>query len=205
MDLAARTGARVLYVSTDAVFNGKRGGYRDTDAIDPINVYAQTKAEGERCVLATHTGLVVRLNMVGPEGLTEWVLSNAVAGTCIQVFSDIVFNPVEVRELAALLVPLALSAATGLAHVGSDEAISKAEYAARLIRYAGLTDCAKVERVPYHAGALTAPRPRNTSLVASASLEALGPLPRLDAAIRLLAAEWVQGRRSAQFVQDLPS
>ena len=65
MDLAARTGARVLYVSTDAVFNGKRGGYRDTDAIDPINVYAQTKAEGEGHVLATHTGLIVRLNKIG--------------------------------------------------------------------------------------------------------------------------------------------
>ncbi len=44
----ARGGARLLHVSTDAVFDGQKGDYTEQDAPNPLSVYARTKLEGER-------------------------------------------------------------------------------------------------------------------------------------------------------------
>ena len=63
----ARGGARLLHVSTDAVFDGQRGGYTEEDAPNPLSVYARTKLEGEqaRAGRPTPTAIVARVNLFG--------------------------------------------------------------------------------------------------------------------------------------------
>jgi dTDP-4-dehydrorhamnose reductase len=90
----------------------------------------------------------------------------------------------------------------GVCHLGSDEVISKADYAERLIAYAGLKSGGRVRRVRLADRPMQASRPLDTSLRVSASVAALCPVPSLDAAIRRLAAEFittppVSGRRAA--------
>jgi dTDP-4-dehydrorhamnose reductase len=46
----ARGGARLVHISTDAVFDGQRGDYKEEDAPNPLSMYARTKLEGERAV-----------------------------------------------------------------------------------------------------------------------------------------------------------
>ncbi len=62
----ARSGARLLHVSTDAVFDGRRGDYKETDQPNPLSVYARTKLEGERAVAnANPDAIIARVNLFG--------------------------------------------------------------------------------------------------------------------------------------------
>ncbi|MGC3974037.1 MAG: sugar nucleotide-binding protein [Nitrospira sp.] len=60
-----------IFLSTDQVFDGAKGQYVETDAVHPLHVYAQTKAEAEQVVLANPAHLVVRI------ALTAGTSSNA--------------------------------------------------------------------------------------------------------------------------------
>lgn len=192
VDLATRVSARFLYVSTDSVFRGDREWYADTDQPEPVNVYAATKLAGERSSGQIAQSLSVRLNMIGnaPGRLTDWILQTAAAGLPLRVFTDVVFNPVDILTLAGMLVGLLNSTLTGVCHVGADEAISKADYAERLVRYAGFAARATIERVPLATLTLSAPRPLNTSLMPSRGVQSLFRTPSLDDAMRRLAADF---------------
>ena len=167
--LAADTGARLLCVSTDSVFDGRRGGYRDDERPSPINVYARTKVDAERATGQVPGALVIRANFVSDERLTAWILGAAERGEEIPVFTDVVFAPLDVRDLARDLVTLAAASLTGVVHLASDEAISKAVYAERLVAAAGLGARARLARVSADTVPMRAPRPKNTSLVPSAA------------------------------------
>src|SRR6266536_3443905 len=65
-EISSRMNARLLYVSTDSVFNGARGDRAETDTPAPLNVYAQTKLQGEQEVLRCNSfAAVVRTNLYG--------------------------------------------------------------------------------------------------------------------------------------------
>ena len=65
---AARTGTRLVYVSTDAVFDGEQGRYREDDLPNPINTYSLTKLLGEAHARTVPRHLVVRTSFVPSEG-----------------------------------------------------------------------------------------------------------------------------------------
>lgn len=65
---AVRAGARLVYISTDAVFDGETGRYREEDLPNPINAYALTKLLGEAHARAVPRHLVVRTSFVPSEG-----------------------------------------------------------------------------------------------------------------------------------------
>ncbi len=59
------TGTKLIFCSTDTVFNGKKGNYTETDLPDPVNVYAETKVKAEQVVLnASPLNVVARLALV---------------------------------------------------------------------------------------------------------------------------------------------
>jgi len=189
--LTQACGARLVYLSTDGVFDGRLGGYRDTDEPAPVNVYSVTKHEGEQVALAHHGALVVRFNVIGPAALSWWILDAARQSRAIQVFRDVRFSPLEVRELAGRLALLATATdLTGVCHLAADEVVSKAEYARRLVDAAGLADRAAMTEVDQPEIEGRAPRPRDTSLVLSQRLAGIVTPPSLESAIRRLAAEY---------------
>src|SRR5207248_7692393 len=85
-EAARECNVQLMYVSTDAVFDGRRGGYDETDAPNPINVYSRTKLDGERQVAASHpSASIVRINTYGwstqaKPSLAEWMLSQLQQG-----------------------------------------------------------------------------------------------------------------------------
>src|SRR3989338_7302648 len=64
VEAAKKSGAKVVYLSTEYVFDGKRGPYSETDKPNPMNTYGKTKLEGEKIVLSVENSLVVRSTLI---------------------------------------------------------------------------------------------------------------------------------------------
>ncbi len=119
---AARdAGARLVHVSTDCVFSGRRGGYRESDSPDPEDLYGRSKLLGE---LDDSEGLTIRTSIIGHElgtrhGLVEWFLSERGS---VQGFTRAIYSGLPTVELSNVLVDHVLPRPElrGLWHVGSD-------------------------------------------------------------------------------------
>ncbi|MZD05495.1 sugar nucleotide-binding protein [Streptomyces sp. SID5785] len=129
---AAQCGARMLQVSSDAVFSGVgRTRYDETCLPDPITPYGAAKAAAETGVLAVHPGsVVVRTSLIIGYGRSvhERLVHRIAAGVDDRVlFTDDVRCPVHVSDLAAALLELASSDLTGIRHVTGADALSRHE------------------------------------------------------------------------------
>ncbi len=168
-DLAARAGARMVYVSSDLVFDGTRGGYREADAPAPLSVYGRTKAEGEPAVLAAPRGLVVRVSlMFGPSlsgrpGFFDQQLAAIREGRPMNLFEDEWRTPLSLRAAAQALLDLCRSDYTGILHLGGPERMSRLEMGRRLAAWlrSGGEGIVPTRQADHPA---PEPRPRDVSL-----------------------------------------
>jgi dTDP-4-dehydrorhamnose reductase len=188
--IASRMGSQFVYISTDSVFDGSSGGYTETDATEPVNVYAQTKLAGETAVLeALPQSLVVRTNIYGwnrqPKlSLAEWVLEKLESATAFPGFADVIFSPILVNDLGGCILELLERNVTGVYHVAAADACSKYEFSLRLAEVFGL-DPALVQRASVEDAVFVARRPRNTSLNTSRVAQVLGrPMPTIIEGLR---------------------
>ena len=191
-EASQETGARFLHISTDGVFHGNGTPLTEADAVQPLNVYAQTKLKGEQGVLAANpNALVVRTciygwNCIRKESLAEWVLRNLGEKKKITGFTDVVFNPLYVGHLADLLLALASGAASGLLHLGCADFVSKFEFARRVAATFG-ADANLVEPGQLTEMRLRASRPGYTVLSCGRAEQVLQrPMPSLDEGIHAM-------------------
>ena len=135
---ASAAGARFLYISTDSVFDGRVGNYKEDDNPNPLNVYAHSKLQGEYGVLAANPdATIVRLSLFGwsPDGkrsLAEWFYLNLAAGQGCKGLTDIFFSPVYAPELLTIFVVMFERGLSGVYHLPGDECLSKYEFGVRL-------------------------------------------------------------------------
>lgn len=189
---AVTSGTRLVYVSTDSVFDGRRGGYAETDEPAPLNVYARTKLEAEREAAAADDHLVVRTNFFGRSarghGLAEWILRQLREGNEIVGFSDVIFSPLYCGDFAELVLDLALGDERGILHLGGSGSASKLEFAELVAATYGF-DPSLVRPGRLDDLDLTAPRPLNTSLAVDRAERVLGrSLPPIESGIAAMRA-----------------
>ncbi len=158
----ARSRGRVVYVSTDLVFDGENAPYTDDDEPRPTSIYGKSKAEGERMVLADSSGLVIRIPLLfgpsfdGKRGASDTVLAALGDARELRLFTDEWRTPLSVREAAEQIVALALdSTVTGIRHLPGPERLSRHELGVRSAEEAGLDPGAILE-----ASRLEMPGPR---------------------------------------------
>jgi dTDP-4-dehydrorhamnose reductase len=187
---AAECGAAFVYISTDAVFDGERGGYREADLPRPLNVYADTKLEGERAALREcPRGLIIRTNIFGwrmrkQPTLAEWVVQTLRNGQAVPGFADTVFNPILTTHVSEAILDLVERGEAGVMHVAGRDVCSKFEFARGIASVFGLPAELVVES-SLGASSLRAPRPLNTSLDVSAVESVLDrPMPTLAEGLR---------------------
>ena len=125
--LAKDCNARVIHVSTDCVFSGKKGGYLESDYKDANDVYGRSKALGE---LLVDNHLTIRTSIIGPEikeageGLLHWFLKQEVS---ITGYTKAFWGGVTTVELSKAIVAAIDQNITGLINLTNGEAISKFE------------------------------------------------------------------------------
>jgi dTDP-4-dehydrorhamnose reductase len=124
--LATDSGARLIHLSTDCVFLGRKGNYTESDFPDPEDLYGRSKllgeVNGERC-------LTIRTSMIGRElkdahGLLEWFLSQE--GRQVRGFKRAIFSGLTTPALAGIIGDIIADQPnlSGVWHVAS-EPISK--------------------------------------------------------------------------------
>jgi dTDP-4-dehydrorhamnose reductase len=120
--ICTEIGARMIHVSTDCVFSGRKGMYRETDSPDPEDLYGRSKLLGE---VAGDHALTLRTSIIGREvrsttGLVEWFLSNR--GGSVNGFTEAIYSGLTTLALSSLIADLVVSHETlsGLYQVSSD-------------------------------------------------------------------------------------
>jgi dTDP-4-dehydrorhamnose reductase len=189
-ELAEELHARMVYISTDSVFDGARGLYLETEPPAPLNAYARSKMQGEQAVLQKNpSALLVRVNLYGWNvqdklSLAEWILEQLIAGKQVQGFTDIYFTPLLANDLADILLCMLEHGLSGLYHVVGSERVSKFEFAQRLAAVFGFEQ-KLVAPVRVVESGLRAARPPDISLRTDKICRALGrAMPDVEAGLR---------------------
>ena len=170
----AKSGARLLHISTDFVFDGtKEAPYTEDDAPAPLGVYGKSKLAGEKCIIESGCAhLIVRTSWLYalsnektfPHRVLEWGRTNK----RVELALDNIGSPTHADALARALWQLAASDATGLLHWAGSGAASRLELGQFILDEALSmgADLLVEEVIPVPAAkfALRAPRPGDSSL-----------------------------------------
>jgi dTDP-4-dehydrorhamnose reductase len=141
---AAACGAKVLYLSTDYVFDGnKRQPYETDEPVAASGVYARSKAAGEEAVLeANPQHFIVRTAwLYGPGGnnFVEKILQAARTRPLLRVVIDEHGSPTHTLDLARAIEALVKTDAYGVYHCVNAGSCSRHEFACAIVYAAGLT------------------------------------------------------------------
>jgi dTDP-4-dehydrorhamnose reductase len=195
----ARGGARLLHVSTDSVFDGLRGNYTEEDVPSPLGVYTRTKLEGELAVAqADPRAIIARVNLfgwslTGNRSLAEFFFNNLSAGKQVMGFTDVLFCPLLVNDLAHLFVKMLEKKLSGVYHVVSSEGLSKYDFGVRLAQRFNLNSGLITPTSVTQSG-LKAIRSPNLTLRSNKLAQVLGEsLPRVSPGLDKLYTLYQQG------------
>jgi len=190
----ARHESRLIFLSTDNVFDGTRGNYAEEDCPTPIYEYARTKAASEAVVAArvadaviARVALVMGFGLLGRgSSFLERTIPMFREGRTIYVPPEEIRTPIDVVTLGRALLELAAADFRGILHLAGSEALDRVSLTRRLAERLGFSSDAVVPRSP---GAITgrAPRPRDVSLNNAQSRTLLKtPMRDFDSAIDLI-------------------
>jgi len=146
-EACARSGARLVFTSSAAVFDGTQHGYSESDRPTPLSVYGATKALAEDMISRTlPSALILRLALVigfaegsGTNAMLNKFAAKLRAGESVS-FPDYEYrNPIDAVTLSCFLLELLHCGAAGIFHVGATESISRFELGVRLAEKMGFS------------------------------------------------------------------
>jgi len=194
-----RRGMPLVHISTDAVFDGQKGDYVETDSPNPLSVYAQTKLAGEHIVQeANPDALIARVvfygwSLTGQRSLSEFFYNNLKDHQTVKGFTDTFFSPLYVEDLGEILLEMLEQKLKGIYHVVSPGSLSKYEFGVRIAERFGF-DPVLIEPVRMGDIIREAPRSLNLTLKPDKLQKELGrELPSIGGGIDRFYKRWEQG------------
>ena len=142
-DACLKYASKMVYISTDYVFDGEKGPYGEDDIPNPTGYYAWTKLEGERITALAPEHLIIRTTGVysaDPEGLNfvMQVIKRLGAGESMRVPSDQYGNPTLADNLAEGIVALLTLGKTGIYNVAGSDFMDRYSFALLIADVFGL-------------------------------------------------------------------
>jgi len=172
-ELAAEAGARLVFVSTDLVFDGFKGSYAEDDDPSPLSDYGRTKHAGEQAVLRAPGAVVARVSLlygptlIGRPAFFDEQVAALRTRTPIRCFVDEWRTPLALGTAARALLGLARSDCQGVIHLGGPQRLSRWEMANQLAEALGLDPGGTIIPATRTEVPSPEPRPRDTSLDSS--------------------------------------
>lgn len=137
---AVRLGCRLIYVSTDLVFDGTKPHLQEDDGPNPISIYGRTKWEGEKAAQLCPSSLIARISLLfgpsfsGKPSFFDHQVQNLLRGQPLHLFEDEWRTPLSVATAAKALILLSRSDRTGVIHLAGNDRLSRLEMGKILAR-----------------------------------------------------------------------
>ena len=182
-----------MYVSTDYVFDGERGMYREEDATNPVNHYGYTKLLGEKycqdfCIARTCV-IYGAKPASGKVNFALWLINKFEKGESVRIVTDQYITPTLNINLVRMLLEIAERKLRGVFHLAGATRVSRFEFAKEIARVFGLDDSliipSRMDEINW-----IAKRPRDSSLDVSKAAKYLNEKPyELKKALEVLKEE----------------
>ncbi|HEY6503399.1 MAG TPA: SDR family oxidoreductase [Chitinophagaceae bacterium] len=172
-----------VFISTDFVFDGEKGMYKEDDAPNPVNFYGKTKLEAEEAVKEyEHDWAIVRTVLVygkpqmGRSNLLAIVKEKLGKGESYNVVDDQVRTPTYVEDLAAGIISIIEKKSKGVYHISGEDVLTPYQMAVKAAEYLGL-DTSLIKKVTAASFSQPAKRPPQTGFVIDKAKRELGYKP----------------------------
>ncbi len=191
------SGAKLVYISTDYVFNGLKGmRYHEFEPVDPLSIYAKSKLEGERVTLDAGRGnLVCRVSVVygwnrvsGKSNFVTWIVDSLRNGREVRLYDDQYVSPTYAPSAARDILELGLGKLKGVCHTSGPDCLSRYEIGTMVAEVFGL-DASLLKAVSTAEMPLLAKRPAVSCLGVDLAESELGrPMTGLRQGLELMKA-----------------
>ena len=136
MEAAKGAGSFLIYISTDYVFSGEKGNYKETDTPDPINYYGFTKLKAEELVKTQSEYFIARPSVIygstpaaGKVNFALWLIETLRSGGRAKIVTDQWNTPTLNTNLAEMTLEVAQRRLTGIYHLCGATRVSRFEFA----------------------------------------------------------------------------
>lgn len=166
---AEKIGAKVIYVSTDFVFDGNRGYYKENDEVNPLGIYAKSKYDGEVQLQKYSTNwAIARVSVLygwleKRQNFTTWVIDQLRQKNQINIVTDQVNSPTLADNAAEAMIEIANQDKTGIFHTAGNDAINRFDFTLKIAEAFDL-DSSLINPITSNEFKQKAPRPRDSSL-----------------------------------------
>lgn len=166
---ADRIGCFLIYLSTDYVFDGKKGMYIENDSTNPINQYGKTKLNGEKAVEKCKSPwTIIRTSTPFGSHSTKktfpiWVIENFQKNKTLSVLEDQFTSPTYVSNLTEMILDIISHNLVGFFHLSGSTRISRYEFAKMIAEKLNL-DTSLLKPVKINEMSWKARRPLDSSL-----------------------------------------
>jgi len=192
-ELARKLNSFMVYISTDYVFDGERGMYKEDDETNPVNYYGYTKLLGEKhcqgfCIARTCV-IYGAKPASGKVNFALWLIDKLKNGENVKIITDQYITPTLNTNLAKMLLEIAERRIGGIFHLAGATRVSRYEFAREIAKVFGLDESlispSRMDELSW-----IAKRPRDSSLDVSKAMEKLKNKPYdLRKALRALREE----------------
>lgn len=191
---------KTLFFSSDYVFNGQDGNYKDTHEPNPNTEYGRQKAEVEREIPnITKNYTILRLSKIYGTTCKDNTLIDSLSAALLQgkvqtVATDQFFSPTHVNDIVSMLLFLQEQDVKGLVNLCNTNKYSRYQIAKQLVEELGVSPLL-IQGVPLHSIPGMTDRPLDTSLIHSAILQKMQPeLISIQEAIKQISLCWKGSR-----------
>ena len=193
VETARKLNSFLIYISSDYVFNGSKGMYKEDDETNPVNYYGYTKLLGEKycqdfCIVRTCV-IYGAKPASGKVNFTLWLINKLEKGESVRIVTDQYITPTLNTNLAKMLLEIAERKLKGVFHLAGATRVSRFEFAKEIARVFGLDDSliipSRMDEINW-----IAKRPRDSSLDVSKAAKYLNEKPYdLMKALKILKSE----------------
>ncbi len=171
--------SRLIFISSDMVFDGAKGNYRETDPVSPLSVYGCTKVRAEEALardcknyVIARAALIYGRPETGGSSFSMWIEDRLRAGSTVSLYRDQFRTPVLADNLAEALLELAENDYAGVIHLGGANRTDRYTFGKQLCAAAGYNE-GLLRPGSMHDDSPAAPRPEDVSLNTDRAASAL--------------------------------
>ena len=161
-------GCKIIYVSTDFVFDGKKENYKETDPVNPQGIYAKSKYQGEQELQKYSTNYAIaRVSVLygwnNKPNFTTWVINELRNNNQINIVTDQYNSPTLADNAAEAMLEIYKQDKAGIFHTAGNDNINRYDFTQKIAEVFKL-DTSLINPVTSNQFKQKAPRPQNSSL-----------------------------------------